>query len=61
MRRAWPYRALSRADFDAVLGMLAEGYASRFGTRGAWVHRDAVNRQLRGRKGARQVASQCGG
>ena len=61
VRRAWPYRALPRADFDAVLGMLAEGYASRFGTRGAWVHRDAVNRQLRGRKGARQVATQCGG
>ncbi|MBN8261526.1 MAG: DEAD/DEAH box helicase, partial [Xanthomonadales bacterium] len=61
VRRAWPYRNLARADFDAVLRMLAEGYASRFGTRGAWVHRDAVNRQLRGRKGARQVATQCGG
>ncbi|HOU66851.1 MAG TPA: helicase-related protein, partial [Thermomonas sp.] len=30
--RAWPYRALTRAAFDGVLKMLAEGYASRFGT-----------------------------
>ena len=61
VRRAWPYRALERGTFDAILQMLAQGYASRFGTRGAWVHRDAVNRQLRGRKGARQVATQSGG
>ncbi len=59
--RAWPYRALTRAAFDGVLKMLAEGYASRFGTRGAWVHRDGVNRQLRARRGARQVAIQSGG
>ncbi|HTL14332.1 MAG TPA: DEAD/DEAH box helicase, partial [Thermomonas sp.] len=61
LRRAWPYRALARADYDAVLAMLAQGYASRFGTRGAWVHRDGVNRQLRARRGARQVALQSGG
>lgn len=59
--RAWPYRALTREAFDGVLKMLAEGYASRFGTRGAWVHRDGVNRQLRARRGARQVAIQSGG
>ena len=61
VRRAWPYRGLERAAFDATLAMLAQGYASRFGVRGAWVHRDAVNRQLRARKGARQVATQSGG
>jgi ATP-dependent Lhr-like helicase len=59
--RAWPYRALTRAAFEGVLVMLAEGYASRFGIRGAWVHRDGVNRQLRARRGARQVAVQSGG
>ncbi|MEG3050478.1 MAG: DEAD/DEAH box helicase, partial [Thermomonas sp.] len=61
LQRAWPYRALSREAFDGVLKMLAEGYASRFGIRGAWVHRDGVNRQLRARRGARLVAIQSGG
>ena len=61
VRRAWPYRALERQAFDAVLAMLVQGYASRFGTRGAWVHRDAVHGQLRARRGARQVAVQNGG
>ena len=61
LRRAWPYRALTRDAFDAVLKMLAEGYASRFGTRGAWLHRDGVHRKLRARRGARQVAIQSGG
>lgn len=60
-RRAWSYRDLPRDAFDAALSMLAQGYASRFGTRGAWLHRDAVNRQLRGRRGARMVATQSGG
>src|SRR5262249_36089239 len=25
-KRAWPYRALSRRDFDALIGMLADGF-----------------------------------
>ena len=61
LRGAWPYRALTPDTFESVLVMLAEGYASRFGIRGAWVHRDGVNRQLRARRGARQVAIQSGG
>src|SRR4029434_1682680 len=28
-RRAWPYRALARKDFDAVVTMLSEGFATR--------------------------------
>ncbi|HLT43712.1 MAG TPA: helicase-related protein, partial [Luteimonas sp.] len=31
MRRAWPYRGLSRKDYDAVVRMLADGYATRRG------------------------------
>src|SRR6185436_3165262 len=27
-QRAWPYRALSRADFDAVVAMVSEGFAT---------------------------------
>jgi ATP-dependent helicase Lhr and Lhr-like helicase len=61
MRRAWPYRALPRADFDAALGMLGEGFSTRRGRRGALVHHDAVNHMLRGRRGARLTALTSGG
>ncbi|MCD9033327.1 DEAD/DEAH box helicase [Luteimonas sp. Y-2-2-4F] len=61
VRRAWPYRELARADFDAVVRMLSEGYAGRQGPRAGHVHRDAVNRRLRGRKGARMLATMSGG
>src|SRR5438874_4822387 len=53
LRRAWPYRALPREDFDAVVGMLADGFSTRRGRRGTLIHHDAVNRMLRGRRGAR--------
>ena len=45
--RAWPFRELPRAKFDAVLRMLAEGFATRHGRRGALIHRDAVHKMLR--------------
>jgi ATP-dependent Lhr-like helicase len=61
VRRAWPYRNLERAQFDAVVSMLAEGISTRRGRRGAYLHRDAVNRRLRGRRGARLTALTCGG
>jgi ATP-dependent Lhr-like helicase len=54
--RAWPYRALPRADFSAVVGMLAQGFSTRRGRRGALIHHDAVNHVLRGRRGARLSA-----
>ena len=50
-RRAWPYKDLPRADFDAVVRMLADGFTTRRGTRAGYLHRDAVHRRLRGRKG----------
>ena len=61
MRRAWPYAALPRERYDAVLRMLAEGYTTRQGPRGAYLHRDAVQRQLRERRGARMTALTSGG
>ncbi len=61
LRRAWPYRALAREDFSAVVGMLAEGFSTRRGRRGALIHYDAVNRLLRGRRGARLTALTSGG
>jgi ATP-dependent Lhr-like helicase len=61
MRRAWPYADLPRERYDAVLRMLAEGYTTRQGPRGAYVHRDAVHHQLRERRGARMTALTSGG
>ena len=61
VRRAWPYRNLAHEDFSAVIGMLAEGIASRRGRRGALIHYDAVNRALKGRRGARLTALTSGG
>jgi ATP-dependent helicase Lhr and Lhr-like helicase len=61
VRRAWPYRMLRREDFAAVVGMLAEGFGTRRGRRGALIHHDAVNHVLRGRRGARLTALTSGG
>ncbi|OOG43560.1 DEAD/DEAH box helicase [Rhodanobacter sp. C05] len=61
VRRAHPYRNLARADFDAVVRMLAEGFTTRRGARAAYIHRDAVHRQLRARRGARLTALTSGG
>jgi len=61
VRRAYPYRELARAEFDAVVRMLAEGFTTRHGPRAAYVHRDTVHRQLRARRSARLVALTSGG
>ena len=58
---AWPYRALARETFDGVLQMLADGYTTRRGRRGAYLHRDKVNGRLRPRRSARLVALTNGG
>ena len=60
-RRAWPYRAPSSEDFAAVVGMLADGFSTRRGRRGALIHHDAVNHLLRGRRGGRLTALTAGG
>ena len=61
VRRAYPYRNLTRATFDAILEMLAEGIAARRGRYGAYIHRDRVNGKLRARRGARLAAITSGG
>jgi ATP-dependent Lhr-like helicase len=60
-QRAWPYRALARADFDAVVAMVSDGFATPRGRRAALVHRDEVNRTLRGRRGSRLLSLVSGG
>ncbi|HEY0503012.1 MAG TPA: DEAD/DEAH box helicase [Lysobacter sp.] len=61
VRRAWPYAQLKREDFDAIVRMLAEGFTTRRGIRAGYLHRDAVNRVVRGRKGGRTTALMSGG
>jgi ATP-dependent Lhr-like helicase len=61
VRRAWPYRDLSREDFSDVVDMLADGFSTRRGRRGALIHHDSVNLVLRGRRGARLTALTAGG
>lgn len=60
-RSAWPYRELSRSDFDAVVKMLNDGYSTARGRRGAYLHRDIVNDRLRAKRGSRLVAITNGG
>ena len=61
VRGAWPYRDLTRSEFDAVLGMTAGGFSTRRGRRAALVHRDEVHAILRGRRGSRLLAQTSGG
>jgi ATP-dependent Lhr-like helicase len=61
VRRAYPYRNLSRKTFEAILEMLSEGIAARRGRYGAYIHHDRVNRKVRPRRGARLAAITSGG
>ncbi len=60
-RRAYPYRELPRADFDAVLDMLGEGVATRRGRASAHLHLDRVNKRVKARRSARLAAIRSGG
>ena len=52
---------MTREEYLAVVRMVAEGFSTRRGHRAAYVHRDAVNGVLRGRRGARLTALTSGG
>ena len=56
LRRAWPYRDLQETEYRRLVRMLADGFSTRRGRRGAYLHRDAVHGQLRPRRGARLTA-----
>src|SRR5439155_16778187 len=43
IKRAYPYRNLSRELFDSIIEMLSEGIAARRGRYGAYLHHDRVN------------------
>ncbi len=60
-RRADPYRALARSEFDQVVRMLADGIATNRGRGLAYLHHDRINRRIKGRRGARLAAITSGG
>ncbi len=59
-RGAWPYRNLSRGDFDQALGIVSHG-AAPGRKNGAYVHHDQIHHRLRPRRAARIVAAGSGG
>src|ERR671912_2570439 len=61
VRRAYPYRNLEREQFDSIVRMLAEGFTTKRGRRSTYLHHDAVNQRIRGRRGARLSAITSGG
>ncbi len=61
LRRGYPYRTLTYEEYSAVVRTIAEGYSTRRGRRGAYLHRDPVNKKLRPRRGTRLTAITNGG
>ncbi len=61
MRRAWPYRHLTREQFEEIVELVSSGIETGRGRRMAYVHRDRVNARLRGRRGARLASLTSGG
>jgi ATP-dependent Lhr-like helicase len=59
--RAWPYRGMTREQFDEIVELVSAGIETGRGRRMAYVHRDRVNGRLRGRRGARLAALTSGG
>ncbi len=60
-QRAYPYAGLTHDEYVDVVRTLADGFSTRRGHRAAYIHRDAVNGVLRGRRGARLTALTSGG
>ena len=59
--RSAPFRELSRGVYLDVIKMLANGFTTQRGRRGAYLHHDRVNGRLRPRRGARLTAVTNGG
>ena len=61
LSRAWPYRRLTRDEFEEVVELVSVGIETGRGRRMAYLHRDRVNGRLRGRRGARLATLTSGG
>src|SRR5450631_1543651 len=61
LRRAYPYRDLTRAEFEELICLLADGIEVTRGRYGTYLLRDRVHGHLQARRGARIVAVSNGG
>jgi ATP-dependent Lhr-like helicase len=61
IRRAAPYTELTPAQFDEIVELVANGIETGRGRRGAYLHHDGINGELRARGHARLAAVTSGG
>jgi len=61
LRRAYPYRNLTHAQYEEVLALLHNGIENSRGRYGAYILRDQVQRHLHARRGSRSIAISNGG
>ncbi len=61
VKKSYPYRNLAMSEFQAVLDMLSQGFATSRGRRSAWLFHDKRDGGVRARKGARITALTSGG
>ncbi|HSE40371.1 MAG TPA: DEAD/DEAH box helicase, partial [Acidobacteriota bacterium] len=61
MKSAYPYRNLTREQFNSVLEMLCDGISSTKGRYGSHLHRDRVQGVIRPRRGTRMISIMSGG
>ena len=59
--KAAPYANLTRAQFDEAVQQAATGVVTGRGPRGAYLHYDSINQEVRGKRGARLAALTSGG
>ncbi|WP_213807748.1 DEAD/DEAH box helicase [Granulicella sp. dw_53] len=61
LRRAYPYRNLTRPRFDQLITLLNEGIESSRGRYGAYLLHDSIQGHLHPRRGSRMIAISNGG
>ncbi|MGA8940872.1 MAG: DEAD/DEAH box helicase, partial [Acidobacteriaceae bacterium] len=61
IRRAYPYRNLTRAHYEELLALLHNGIENSRGRYGAYILRDQVHGHLHARRGSRSIAILNGG
>ncbi len=61
LRRAYPYRDLTREQFEELAEILCNGIESSRGRYGAYLMHDGVHGRLHARRGARMIAISNGG
>ena len=59
--KAAPYASLTKAQFQEAIEQAATGVVTGRGPRGAYLHYDSINHEVRGKRGARLAALTSGG